>query len=185
LLRGSNDFANRAHSNLYSKGDALHLVCRDRLDITAIVNHVIQPSIYSSEMIVTVEGMSETRAILKLSNCPSISLIRKEYGHPEWDLFYEGKYREFVQNGGAAEFTSWLNNGNNEGYDFNEWDITQCETYLNDQCHELFEVEVIAYEAMKDIRGKYIPQLFVEVKAILSKSQRLTTSISLKSPASF
>jgi len=157
------DFANRAYSNLYLKGDILHLTCKDGSDIRAIVNHVIQPFTYSSVMTVTLEGRSEIRAILKLFDRRSMAPMRKEFGYPEWNLSSEAKYWEFVQSGGASKFTSWLYDGNSEEYDSDKWDTAQRETYLNDECYELFKNEVTAYDAMKDIQGRYIPQLLAEV----------------------
>ena len=156
------DFTNRVHSNLYFKGDILHLTCKDGSDIRAIVDHVIQPFTYSSVMTVTLEGGSETRAILKLFDRRSVIPMRKEFGYPEWDLSCEEKYWEYVQSGGASEFTSWLYDGDNEEYDSDKWNTAQRETYLNDECHELFENEVAAYDAMKNIQGRYIPQLLAK-----------------------
>src|SRR5436305_1595544 len=113
-------------------------------------------------MVVAIKGNSRTKAILKLFDRRFVPKLRKEFGYPEWDLLREEKYREFVHNGGAAEFTSWLSNGDDEEYDSDEWNTAQCETYLNDQCHELFEDETTAYEVMKDIQGKYVPRLLAK-----------------------
>src|SRR5436190_13593545 len=133
-------FTNVACSNLYCEGDTLRLKCEDRSDIEATINHIIQPFTFSSVMVVTIKGKSG-KAILKLFDRRFIPAIRKKFGYTEWDLFREEKYRDFVQNGGAAKFTSWLSNGDDEEYDSDEWDTAQCETYLNDRCHELFEDE--------------------------------------------
>lgn len=157
------DFANRAYSNLYLKGDILHLTCKDGSDIRAIVDHVIQPFTYSAVMTVTLEGRSETRAILKLFDRRSMAPMCKEFGYPEWDLSSEERYLEFVESGGASKFTSWLGDGNSEEHDSDEWDTAQRETYLNYECYELYGNEVAAYDAMKDIQGRCIPQLLAEV----------------------
>src|SRR2546421_13006314 len=97
------------------------------------------PSPSLPRWVVSIKGKSRTKAILKLFGRRFIPKLRKECGYPEWDLLREEKYQEFVHNEGAAEFTSWLSNGDEEEYNSDEWDTAQCETYLNDQCHELFD----------------------------------------------
>ncbi|KAI9929499.1 hypothetical protein MW887_000972 [Aspergillus wentii] len=71
--------------------------------------------------------------------------------------------------GGACKFISRLNSDEEiADEEMDAWDAAHIETSLHDQMRDFYDCEVGVYNALKDLQGKHIPQVFASVTVPVS-----------------
>lgn len=101
-------------------------------------------------------------SILKLYDWRYTTQLRRDHEVDQWTPFHEKKYKAFVKEGGAADFTSALEH--NDVIDDLQWDTAHHETFLFNYCCDLHSCEVEAYSRLKDLQGRNIPRFVADVR---------------------
>ena len=119
----------------------------------------------SPVMVVRLNG-ERKNFVLKLSDrrfAPRRPRLRKS-GHIDvWNEQREKEYANFVLSSGAApKFVKYMND-DGASDENNMFDSTEGETYLYDQCNDLYNAETLAYRVLNGLQGQSIPILFATV----------------------
>ena len=135
-----------SHSSPYKEGNILTLSVTEGVPpkkhtIEVQILRHIQPDTLSCVMEVDVLAVSgptkhARHSILKLYDWRYATQLRQDYGVDQWAPYHEDRYRTFVEEGGAAEFISALED-NNSIDDDQLWDTARNETFLFDHCRDL------------------------------------------------
>lgn len=99
-------------------------------------------------------------SILKLYDWRYATQLRRDQKIDPWTQSHEDAYREFVENGDAAEFIATLDD---DETDDELWETAQNEAYLFKISRKLHQCEVKAYSYLKDLQAEIIPRLFASV----------------------
>lgn len=114
--------------------------------------------------VLAISGLTKNtkHLILKLFDWRYATQLRQEYGVGQWTSYNEETYRAFVEKGDAAKFVSDLEDDNST--DDQPWDTARDDALLFDYCRDLHTCEVEAYNLLKDLQGRNIPQFFADVR---------------------
>lgn len=127
--------------------------------ITALITHVFEPFTLSCVMVVRLfqkEGLGKP-TVLKLFDRRFASRLREEAEAEPWTMGPETQYHRFIQNGGAAEFITSLEEDSMS--EDEEGDAAKKEAYLHHEMQGLYKTEQEVYSTLKDLQGKRIPRL--------------------------
>lgn len=127
--------------------------------IAALITHVFEPFTLSCVMVVRLlqkEGLGKP-TVLKLFDRRFASQLREEAEAEPWTMESEAQYHRFIQNGGAAEFITSLEEDSMS--EDEEGDMVKNEAYLHHEMHRLYKTEREVYSTLKDLQGKRIPRL--------------------------
>lgn len=127
--------------------------------IAALITHVFEPFTLSCVMVVRLfqkEGLGKP-TVLKLFDRRFASQLREEAEAEPWTMESEAQYHRFIQNGGAAEFITSLEEDSMS--EDEEGDVAKNEAYLHHEIQRLYKTEREVYSTLKDLQGKHIPRL--------------------------
>ena len=160
------------HRSPYEEGKTLILSVTEGVPptkhtIKLRILRLIQPNTLSCVMEVDVLEVSGStkpakHSILKLYDWRYATQLRQDYGVDQWDPYHEDIYRTFVEEGGAKEFVSFLED--DTSVDDQPWDTARNETFLFDHCRDLHSCEVEAYRRLEDLQGRHVPRFFADVR---------------------
>lgn len=126
-----------------------------------------QPSTLSCVMEVEIEKGSYAgqRFALKLYDHRYSKKLRADYAMESFGPTQEKAYLDFVKNGDASEFLALLRGDDRfEEPEGEPWTDLQNGIYLVFWCVQMYRSECAAYDRLKDLQGKEIPQLFAKVR---------------------
>lgn len=111
------------------------------------------------------------RAFLKLYDRRFADQIRRDNGTEEWSADLEKAYRQVVPDGTVAKFLHKLHTIPGFEDDDNEpdWDEVDMEAYVDDELFKLFTAVVAAYNALRHLQGKSVPELFAAINTSLDQ----------------
>jgi hypothetical protein len=142
--------------------------------VKAVITKVIEPFTFSPVLDVLLEPSASGLAghmILKLYDRRFATQLRKDEEIPPWTSDIEQEYRQFVLDGGAADFIAKLRTHSNmveeEG---KSWNAAQNEAYLYNYMRELYDAETEVYRRVQDIQGKDVPRLVASFPMLQSHS---------------
>lgn len=161
-----------SHRSPYEEGKTLILsvtegVPSNKHTIKLQILRPIQPNTLSCVMEVDVLAVSGStkpakHSILKLYDWRYATQLRQDHGVGQWDPYHEDIYRTFVEESGAKEFISALEDHNS--VDDQLWDTARNETFLFDYCRDLHSCEVEAYSRLEDLQERHVPRFFAAVR---------------------
>lgn len=123
------------------------------------VQKVFEPVTMSPVMVVRLNG-ERKNFVLKLYDRRFAPRLRKA-GHIDvWNEQREKEYTNFVLSGAAPKFVKYMNDESNM---FDSMTDAEGETYLYDQCNDLYKAETLAYRVLNRLQGQSIPILFATV----------------------
>ncbi|KJK60553.1 hypothetical protein P875_00053242 [Aspergillus parasiticus SU-1] len=136
----------------------------DQQEITTKITRVFEPFTLSCAMVVLLDhpalGLTG-HLVLKLFDRRFAAQLRKDHKFNPWTPEIERQYHDFILDGSASEFITRLNTDSKIAEEEGDtWNDPQNEAYLHDHMQDLYGTEVEAYQTLKDIQGKDIPQLF-------------------------
>ena len=159
----------------YSEGSIINLTVTNSISmstktskIIARVIKVFQPITISPVMLVEVEGECRTM-VLKLFDRRCCPRLRDDIPR-DWNEYVEEDYKSFVESGEADNFKPKC--GPIWRFGQSVWSIAQDEKWLYDECRKLYASEVRAYESLKCIQGKDIPEMFATVSLQYDSSSK-------------
>ena len=151
----------------YREGSIIELIVTNSISISspssskisARVLKLFQPVTISPVMLVEVEGECKTM-ILKLFDRKCCPRLRDDIPR-DWNEDVEDEYNTFVESGEADSFRPDCVPICPFGQSL--WSVAQDEKWLYDECRKLYGSEVRAYEALRCMQGRNIPELFATV----------------------
>ncbi|KAJ5565767.1 hypothetical protein N7535_007405 [Penicillium sp. DV-2018c] len=165
----------------YAAGNVIkiHLKTPDGLEATADASilKVFKPSTVPSVMLIRMTCSSlrlEGDMILKLFDRRFATQLRADEEIPPWTPEIETAYRQFILDGGAAEFVTQLKeeeysddedsddeDSDHEASDDEDraWSAAMNETYLHNRMLDRYKTEVQVYRNRKEIQGTDMPKL--------------------------
>lgn len=145
-------------------------------EIGARITQVFEPFTLSVAMVVLLDSPAlglEGHMVLKLFDRRFAAQLRKDENINPWTTDIKKKYHHFIVDGSASKFITELNSNSNMAEEEGDtWDDCQNEAYLHDHMQDLYETEVEAYNTLKDIQGKHVPQLFACLTVPTSSSSQ-------------
>ncbi|RJE17669.1 hypothetical protein PHISCL_09994 [Aspergillus sclerotialis] len=119
----------------------------------------------------------EGRMVLKLFDRRFAAELREDQNINPWTTEIEQQYYNFIVDGGASEFITKLNSDSKLAEEEGDtWNDSQNEAFIHDYMQDLYETEVEAYNTMKDMQGKDIPQLFARITVSIYSSEDVSVN---------
>lgn len=141
--------------------------------LQAEIVKVFEPFTLSSVMLVQLQvaatpSVSEELpglVVLKVYDRRFATQFRQDYNASPWSVETEQQYRQFLSSRDGEKFVARLKD---EYYGMSEVvkiqnDAARLEVYLDHCLQEMFDAEVEVYNALSEIQGKCIPQLYSTV----------------------
>lgn len=114
--------------------------------------------------------------VLKIYDRRFAAQLRADNKIEPWTPAHEMVLGTFVQSGEAQKFLDSLRNNDDFEEPEDGWNVAENETYLLDQCLNLYNMETSVYKKLQDQQGKSIPQLRGQYSLILDTHTHTTES---------
>lgn len=136
--------------------------------IECMVVKFYQPSTLSCVMEVLIETPpgQVSLLVLKLFDHRYATRLRNHNEAKHWDISQQTIYTNFVESGDALRFLTQLQESEESEFS-TEWNDAQKSVYLVHECLDMYESECDAYNQLKDLQGREIPQLIARVRCSL------------------
>lgn len=132
--------------------------------IEARITKVFEPFTLSCVVAVSIESQVPTLTgefALKLFDRRFVTEVRKEQDISPWTPHLEQQYHQFILDGGASKLIDDINDDViDPAEDGDSWNDVQTEAYAHNHLNAFYQTEVRVYNALKDIQGRFVPQVF-------------------------